>query len=175
MELWDLYDKNRKPLGRTVMRGEKLEEGEYHVIVNVLSVNNEGKILITKRHPYKNYGGMWEITGGAAIKGETSAQAAARELFEETGLKAAPDELSYSSTLIRTRTRSIVDCFLYNGNFSENDIILQPGETVDYKLVSPYQLKQMAEKRQFIYYTYLRIKTMFPDFWDQYAADNSHI
>ena len=31
MELWDLYDKDRKPLNRTHVRGEAFAEGEYYV------------------------------------------------------------------------------------------------------------------------------------------------
>lgn len=68
-ELWDIYDRNRTSLGKTHIRGEKLPEGEFHIIVNILSVNNDGKILITKRHPDKPFGGMWEISGGSVISG----------------------------------------------------------------------------------------------------------
>ena len=31
MELWDLFDSERKPLGRTHVRGEAFGEGEYYV------------------------------------------------------------------------------------------------------------------------------------------------
>lgn len=62
MELWDLYDRNRIPLGKNHVRGEKMKFGEYHLVVDVVSVNQDNKILITKRHPEKNYGGLWETT-----------------------------------------------------------------------------------------------------------------
>lgn len=64
MELWDLYDREKHPLGRTIERGKTLGAEEYHLAVNVLSVNAEGRLLITKRHPAKSHGGLWEISGG---------------------------------------------------------------------------------------------------------------
>ena len=34
-EFWDIYDKNRKPTGRTVERGKPMRQDEYHIVVNV--------------------------------------------------------------------------------------------------------------------------------------------
>ena len=39
MELWDLYDENRIPLGRTHPRGTPLPEGTYHLAVIVVILN----------------------------------------------------------------------------------------------------------------------------------------
>ena len=36
MELWDLYDEHRAPLGRTHQRGLPLAPGEYHLAVIVV-------------------------------------------------------------------------------------------------------------------------------------------
>lgn len=101
MELWDLYDREKHPLGRTIERGKTLGAEEYHLTVNVLSVNAEGRLLITKRHPAKSHGGLWEISGGSVLAGETARQGAVRELFEETGLRAKESELTYCGTLLR--------------------------------------------------------------------------
>ena len=96
-EFWDLYNENKEPLNQRHKRGEPLPEGKYHLVVDILSVNPYGKILITKRHPDKHYGGMWEISGGSVIAGETPLEGAKRELFEETGLA---DYKIYSSSAL---------------------------------------------------------------------------
>lgn len=49
------------------------------------------------------------------------------------------------------------------GNFNESDIVLQEGETVDFKLVTPQELYAMAEQGEFLGYLYNRIKGVFPD------------
>ena len=33
MELWDLYDRDRKPLDKTMVRGEEVAPGTYHDVV----------------------------------------------------------------------------------------------------------------------------------------------
>ncbi len=47
---------------------------------------HQGRLLITKRPPEVHQGGLWEFPGGKLEPGETAAQAAAREVLEETGL-----------------------------------------------------------------------------------------
>ena len=101
MEYWDLYDKDRNPLGRTHLRGEEFNEGEYYVCCEIWVVNSEGKLLTTKRHPDKKAGNMWEFVGGGTLAGETTKQSAVRELFEETGIRVAEDELTLLSTYTR--------------------------------------------------------------------------
>lgn len=165
-ELWDLYDEKEEPLGKTAIRGQKLDKGEYHIVVDVLSVNADGRILITQRHPDKTFGGMWEITGGSVLSGEKSADGAVRELFEETGLKA--NKLDFRGTIIRPQTNSIHDLYLYKGEFDGSDIVLQEGETINFRLVTPRELYAMAEQGEFLGYLYNRIKGVFPDILEEY-------
>ena len=35
MEYWDLYDADRKPLGRTHLRGDKFADGEYYICCEI--------------------------------------------------------------------------------------------------------------------------------------------
>ncbi|CAD0186797.1 RNA pyrophosphohydrolase [Ruegeria sp. THAF57] len=51
--------------------------------------DNEGRILLAQRRADQMSGGYWEIPGGKIEPGETPKAAAARELFEETGLSGA--------------------------------------------------------------------------------------
>ena len=78
MERMDLYDAQRRPLGRTAERGEKLPEGIYHLMAHILVFHPDGRILIQRRQPFKKYwSGLWDITtGGGALAGEDTARAA---------------------------------------------------------------------------------------------------
>ena len=51
MERMDLYDAQRRPLGRTAERGEKLPEGIYHLMAHILVFHPDGRILIQRRQP----------------------------------------------------------------------------------------------------------------------------
>ena len=86
MEYWDLYDKNRSKLNKIVKRGDYLSDNEYHLVVNAWIVNDKGEFLISKRSSQKKKSHMWEVTGGSALMGEDSLEAAKREVKEKLGL-----------------------------------------------------------------------------------------
>ncbi|MCR4633933.1 MAG: NUDIX domain-containing protein [Erysipelotrichaceae bacterium] len=88
MELWDLYDLDRKLTGETMIRGERQPQDRYRIIVHICLFNSLGQMLIQKRQPFKSgFSGMWDITvGGSAVAGDDSRSAAMRELKEELGI-----------------------------------------------------------------------------------------
>lgn len=89
MERWDVFDANRQPLGRTVERCNWLPPGEYHTVIHVCLINEEGEMLIQKRTDDKQgFPGKWDFTaGGSVMAGETNGEGAQRELFEELGIR----------------------------------------------------------------------------------------
>lgn len=142
MELWDLYDNTRMPLGRTHRRGTPCARGEYHVVVSVWTVDAQNNVLLTLRDPAKeSYPNHWENTGGSALAGETSLSAAVRELEEETGILATGDELILVGS--ETTRDTFVDHYLLRRDLPLNEVRLQPGETVDAKWVSLAELDAM--------------------------------
>lgn len=135
-EKWDLYNVHRELTGETWERGshEPLPHGMYHVIVSIWTVTPEGKILITKRHDQKSFGGLWENTGGAVVAGETSVHAAYRELEEEIGLVPGKRDLILLGDV--WHPGSIIDAYMYVTDVQLEELRLQEDEVVDARLVS---------------------------------------
>ena len=157
MERWDLYDKDRKPLNRTHVRGEAFAEGEYYVSCEIWVRNSKGEFLITKRHPDKKAGNLWEFAGGGTLAGETTTQSAVRELKEETGIQSQESELQLFATY--QHKNYFLDLFLLNKDVQISDIVLQPGETIDAKWASEETILQMIDNEEFVYSVSLRFKT----------------
>ena len=157
MELWDLYDKDRKPLNRTHVRGEAFAEGEYYVSCEIWVRNSKGEFLITRRHPDKKAGNLWEFAGGGTLAGETTTQSAVRELKEETGIQSQESELQLFATY--QHKNYFLDLFLLNKDVEISDIVLQPGETIDAKWASEETILQMIDNEEFVYSVSLRFKT----------------
>lgn len=134
MELWDIFDENRAATGRTHVRGVPLEKGEYHLIADIWTVNHSNLILLTRRHPDKPYGLMWECTGGSVLAGETTVEGAIRELWEEAGIHAKKEDLTLIHS-IRQRER-FVDTYINRQNVTKDDLKLQAEEVVDAKFVT---------------------------------------
>ena len=89
-ELWDAYDSTfHKIETMTLLRGEPLPDGIYHLVCDIIVKHIDGNYLLMQRDHRKPYGGMWELTaGGSALQGEAPLDCARRELQEETGVTA---------------------------------------------------------------------------------------
>ena len=125
----DVYDGNRRVTGKLHLRGTQWQQDEYGLIVCVWIYDGRGHLLLTRRAQGKSFAGTWENSGGAAKAGETSRQAIARELFEETGIEASEEEFELLSS---DRDRNFFfDHYCLKRPISLKEIKLQPGETDD--------------------------------------------
>ena len=117
MELWDLYDKNRKLTGKILERGNLIPEGYYHLVVHIWIKNKDGKFLISRRSPdRKSYPLLLECQGGSVLKGENSLDGAKREVLEEVGVDLSNVEGKLIFTKIRHHFRDIMDVWLFEYN-----------------------------------------------------------
>lgn len=152
-ELWDLYDKNRILTGKLHRRGDPMEAGSYHLVVEAWLLNSVGEFLITKRSPNKGFPNMWESCGGSACAGDDSLTAVLREVKEETGLSLNPDKGELLFTL--KRKDSFKDIWLFRQDFDINDVVLQPGETTDKRYADALEILQMHSRGDFVPFDYL--------------------
>ena len=141
MEYNDIYDRDRHLTGRTHRRGSRWQSGEYGLVVCVWVYDGEGNLLLTRRAKEKSFPGTWENSGGAAMAGETSRQAIARELFEETGIRAEEEEFELLGSDRNRNTH--YDHYCIKRRTPLEEIVLLPGETDDAQWVSMQQLHRM--------------------------------
>ncbi|MBR1861449.1 MAG: NUDIX domain-containing protein [Lachnospiraceae bacterium] len=138
-EIWNLYDENGRKSELTILRnsGDKIPEGLYHIVVEILVRHKDGTYLLMKRDPNKDvYPGYWEASaGGSAIEGEGPLIAAVRELREETGIRISSDDLVLISHTLSERSRSSFYSYYVETDCNKDSIILQEKETVDFKWV----------------------------------------
>lgn len=149
MEIWDLLDKNRNPLGITHPRGRQypMPPHTYHTVVTVFTVDANNRILLTLRAPTKGmYPNYWEFTGGSGVSGEESLTSAHRELLEETGIDCPEEELILLGTL--REPSAFMDCYLCRLDQAGEDVTvtLQAEETVDFQWVAFCEMETMIHK-----------------------------
>ena len=87
---------------------------------------------MTKRHPQKIDGSLWEVTAGSALAGEDSVTGAMRELREETGIAVGAEQMKLLYS--RTGHDFFLDSYIVHLDEDGEDIsvVLQAGETVDF-------------------------------------------
>lgn len=146
MEWNDIYDKDRNLTGRTHRRGTPWKKGEYGLVVCVWVHDGHGRLLLTRRAPEKSFAGTWENSGGAAKAGESSLEAIVRELAEETGIQAQPEEFEFLGS---DRDRVChYDFYCLRRSTPLERIKLLPGETDDAQWVTFAQVHEMIERKQ---------------------------
>ena len=147
-EFWDIYDKNRVFQNRTIRRGAPFADGEYYVCCEVWLQNSKGEFLVTQRHPNKKAGGLWEFVGGGVLAGESTLQAAIREVKEEIGIMLTESELSLLH--VYKHRNYFMDIYFAQTDVSIRSIVLNKTETTDAKWVSKEELQYMIEKQEVV-------------------------
>ena len=161
MELWDIYDINRNKTGKTIKRSDTLHNGEFHIAVQVCVFNSKGEMLIQQRQPFKDdWSNMWDITAaGSVLAGETSQQAAQRELFEELGI-------TIDFTKARPRftinfDKGFCDVYTYEKEADLGRLILQAEEVKAVAWANKRQIFEMIDHGEFITYYKSFIELIF--------------
>lgn len=148
-EIWDILDSSGLPTGKTVVRGKGfLKSGEYHLVVHIWIVSPDGKLLLQRRSDQKQLmPGEWAATGGAAVSGETSFEAASRELFEELGIESS--EQTLKKILRLKRRNSLLDVWMITSDIEVESLKLQKSEVAEARWVSVSELYDMIDKGLF--------------------------
>jgi ADP-ribose pyrophosphatase YjhB (NUDIX family) len=98
-------------------RNTMTEDHRYSVSVAGVIVDDEGRALIIQRRD----NGHWEPPGGILEHGETIEDGLRREVFEETGLKVEPLELSgVYQNMERKIVALVFRCRLVDGELTPN-------------------------------------------------------
>jgi len=152
MELWNVYDIHRIKTDRTAIRGDKLEPGDFHLVVHACLFNSQGDMLIQQRQPFKEaWPDMWDMmVGGSALTGETSQAAVQRELNEELGI-----DLNFHDVrphLTMNFGRVFDDIYLVERDVELNTLSLQYEEVKDAKWASKEVIIDMIDSGEFIPY-----------------------
>lgn len=162
MELWDIYDADKKRTGRTMKKNDwNLKDGEYHLTVLGVIKRTDGKFLITQRVDTKAWApGWWEVSGGAAMAGEESEAAVRREVMEETGLDVTCGKGGYLFTYKRENPGEgdnyFVDVYLYELDFEETDLRFRQEETKGYRLADAEEIAGLGGQGVFLHYDSIR-------------------
>ncbi|MFR8039257.1 MAG: NUDIX domain-containing protein [Anaerovoracaceae bacterium] len=77
--------------------------------VRVIILNEENKMLMVKQHHEGK--DIWMVPGGGIEDGESSFEAAEREVFEETGIKVKTDRLIWHVEEVSDRGQRFVNFF----------------------------------------------------------------
>lgn len=152
MELVDLYDENRIPLGKTAERYGRRAVGEYRAVVHICVFDRQGRLLIQQRSQEKRAcPGKWDVSAaGGVAAGESVRESAEREFLEELG---------YSLDLTGVRPSITVnfsggfdDFFIVQRDIDLAQLTLQVEEVSAVRWATREEVLELLEKREFMNY-----------------------
>lgn len=161
MEKWDLYDINRQKLNKLHTRGNKLNKGEFHLVVHVVILNDKNEMLIQQRQSFKEgFPNLWDVSvGGSAVAGETSQMAAQRETKEEIGINY---EFKERPNFTINFSVGFDDYYIINiDGIDTTKLKLQYEEVKAVKWASLEEILNMIDDKEFIPYSKEIIKFIF--------------
>ena len=161
MELWDIYDKDRVKTGKTMVRGSGFAPDCYHMVVHVCIFNSKGEMLIQQRQPFKEgFPNLWDVTvGGSATMGDSSQDAAEREVFEEIGLKLNLQKVRPYLTV--NFDKGFDDFYLIERDVDIATLTLQESEVQRVKWATIEEIFAMLDTGEFIPYYKSLIQLLF--------------
>ena len=147
MEYWDIYDKDGNFTGRKKGKYEKWDKDEYHLATEVWVINSKKQILIQQRsEKCQLLPGIWALTTGRVVSGETTRQGCIRELKEELGIEAKEEECNLVKSLLKNRLGMIWDIYFLRKDVDLEDVTLQKEEVSRVKLVNTDEFRDMLKE-----------------------------
>lgn len=163
MEIIDLYEDNRLPTGKTSERGENFHphKNENMQVVHICIFNSKDEMLIQKRQIRKSaWSGYWDVSaGGCSQAGETSKQAAERELFEELGI--SHDFSNERPYLTMNFRHGFDDYYFLKMELDPSSLTLQESEVSDAKWATKEEILSMIEGDEFVHFVPSFISSLF--------------
>jgi len=138
-EWWDIVDAEGARTGDTFCRGAAdWPTGRFHLIVAVCVQREDGAVLLTQRSGNKKeFPFEWEFPGGSALSGESSRDAARRELWEETGIDVPLSMLTFVGRF--TEESALLDFYVAKQPCSA-ELTLQKSEVMAAEWVTPREV-----------------------------------
>lgn len=172
-EYLPLYDRQGKPLGRELRRGDPPPEGALWRVCDVWIVNDAGQLLIQRRADTRPTNpGKWACTGGAIHTGEDGEAGCLRETREELGFE--PDRRRMHSLFEFVGQHAIHEVWLLRQNVSLDALHLQQEEVADARYATMEEILRMARQGEFVALGYLsQLAQMLPVLLHAYGKDDT--
>ena len=158
MEMWDIYDKDKKRTGKLMKRNDwNMKPGEFHLTVIGIVQDLEGRFLVTRRNLDKEWAaGWWELPGGGVNAGEDSKDAIIREIKEEVGIDVSNAKgghiYTYKNESPEEKNNYFVDIYHFKFDFQLSDVTLNTRESIDCRCVSLDELVAMNNEDEFLHF-----------------------
>lgn len=176
-EYIDIISPGGDVTGVSKPRSEVHQAGDWHRSIHVWILNDARELLIQRRAFEKeNHPGLWDVScAGHITAGDSSRQAAVRELTEELGLTIQPTALELMFTIeshyvLNNGTyldNELVDVYLLRKTIHINSLTLQSEEVDSIKTISVDAFCKSVLSKDSSFVPFWKAYQKFLDFLDK--------
>ncbi len=150
MEYIDVYDEDKQPMHIVRSKGLIYSTGSWHLSAHIWIMNSEGKLLIQQRaFDKETFPGLWAISVAGHVRaGESSLDAAKRELKEEVNIDVQDSDLKYLFSIKRNQNSKYGilhvhdDVYLLQYDLDLEHAKLQMEEVVNVAYIDPFYFEK---------------------------------
>lgn len=150
IEYWDVLDSDRQKTGKVSLRGNDLATGEYHLVVFGIIQNSDGRFILSKRSPEKIAPNTWEVTGGAAVQGDSSHEAIVREIYEELGIEVTSKGRLLRSDRFEEACSYFADIWYFEEDIDIDSIVCQKEEVSEARVMTLQEVIELNDAGVFM-------------------------
>jgi len=156
-EFFDVLDENGNKTSKTKLRSEVHRDGDWHKVVHIWIINNNGDVLLQRRCATKDSNpNMLDISSAGHLSaGDDSLTGAIRELKEELNLDVNKEDLKLIKTLKRSSkytetfiNNEFIDLYILRTDKKLEDMKYQEKEISEIMFVPYKEFKKMVQNRQ---------------------------
>jgi isopentenyl-diphosphate Delta-isomerase len=161
MEMVDVLTADGNKTTASISRNEAHSKGLWHRTVHVWIKNGRGDLLLQKRSSTKEtHPGLWDIScAGHLSAGDSSIEAALREMQEELGISCENNTLKFLFTLSQQYAspdhlitdNEITDVFLLTKPIEEHAVSPDPKEVAEVAVFNVNELKKKLVTKKEIF------------------------
>jgi isopentenyldiphosphate isomerase len=147
-ELLDWVDQDDQVIGQ-IVRGKANSDPQYtHREVGVLIFDKDNRVLLQRRSQYKTvHPGMWSVTAGHILSGETAIETAHTELKEELGFDT---DLEYLEKEFHSYDHETHFMYYYLAKYEDQEIELEAAEVEKVQFFSRSELDNLLKSEELV-------------------------
>jgi isopentenyl-diphosphate Delta-isomerase len=157
MEYVDVLTEDGHNTGKKILRSSAHAKGLWHRTVHVWIRNRMGELLLQRRSLNKEtFPGLWDISAAGHISaGDSSREAAVREMQEEVGVSCNSEALRFLFTLRQSykspdgliEDNEVIDVYLCMTPVEEHELTLDPKEVMGAAFYPIPELKKLISEK----------------------------
>lgn len=162
MQEFDILNEDGVKTGKTAFKISALTKEEHYLSIHMYIYNAAGEFLLQKRAKDNDFRpDMWDIHLGQALSGETSEEAALREIKQDIDTEIMQSELEFVNRIKVKEQNHFIDIYFYKTKETLDKFVLHDKKVTEVKFISKEDMLRLVSKMDYRPWDYRNIVSTY--------------